>query len=186
MTEPPSSLEDDLGERGPAPQAAVPEPLPRGRWRRLVAVVAIPVASIVLGLLAGSVLIIVSSPAVEGTIDWTLPLTAYGALLQGAFGGPTEITNTLVATAPLILTGLAVGVGFKAGLFNIGGTGQVLIGGFTAAVVGAALADTSPWVACPVAVIAGCLAAPSTGSSPASSRLSPAPTRWSPRSCSTR
>ncbi|HEX2367989.1 MAG TPA: ABC transporter permease [Acidimicrobiia bacterium] len=158
MTEPPSSLEDDLGERGPAPQASVPEPLPQGRWQRLVAVVAVPVASIVLALIAASVLIIVSSPAAEGSIDWTLPLAAYGALLQGAFGGPTEIINTLVATAPLILTGLAVGVGFKAGLFNIGGTGQVLIGGFTAAVVGAALADSSPWVACPVAVIAGCLA----------------------------
>ena len=52
VTEPPSSLEDDLGERGPAPQAGVPEPLPQGRWRRLVAVAAIPVLSIVLALIA--------------------------------------------------------------------------------------------------------------------------------------
>jgi simple sugar transport system permease protein len=58
----------------------------------------------------------------------------------------------------LVLTGLAVGVGFKAGLFNIGATGQLLIGGFTAAVVGAALADQPGLIAVSIAVLAGALA----------------------------
>jgi ABC-type uncharacterized transport system permease subunit len=67
------------------------------------------------------------------------------------------LTNTLVAAAPLVLTGLAVGVGFKAGLFNIGGTGQVLVGGFFAALVGGAVADQPVPVAVTAAVLAGAL-----------------------------
>jgi simple sugar transport system permease protein len=66
--------------------------------------------------------------------------------------------DTIVAGAPLILVGLAVGLGFKAGLFNIGGQGQFLVGAVTAAAVGAALAGSSSLVAIPVSVLAGTLA----------------------------
>jgi ABC-type uncharacterized transport system permease subunit len=91
-------------------------------------------------------------------LDWKLPFIAYGALLQGAFGSLRGISNTLSAAAPLMLTGLAVGVGLKAGLFNIGATGQVLLGGFAAALMGAMVAGVSMWVAIPVAMLAGILA----------------------------
>ena len=50
-----------------------------------------------------------------------------------------------------------MGVGFKAGLFNIGGTGQVLVGGFFAALVGSLVAQQPPLIAVPVAVLAGAL-----------------------------
>ena len=53
---------------------------------------------------------------------------AYIALPQGAFDGWRALNETIVATTPLLLAGLAVAVTFKAGLFNIGGTGQMLIG----------------------------------------------------------
>ncbi len=53
----------------------------------------------------------------------------------------------IVAATPLVLTGLAVGVGLKAGLFNIGATGQVLLGGFAAALVGERLAGAPPLIA---------------------------------------
>jgi len=65
------------------------------------------------------------------------------------------LTNTMAAASPLALTGLAVGVGFKAGLFNIGGTGQVLVGGFFAALAGAAVAQQPVPIAFSVAVLAG-------------------------------
>jgi ABC-type uncharacterized transport system permease subunit len=55
----------------------------------------------------------------------------------------------------MVFTGLAVGVGFKAGLFNIGGTGQVLVGGFCAAMAGAAVADLPVPVAVTIAILAG-------------------------------
>ena len=67
------------------------------------------------------------------------------------------MTNTLAAAAPLVLTGLAVGVGFKGGLFNIGGAGQVLVGGFFAALVGANVADLPAAIAFPLALAAGML-----------------------------
>ena len=53
--------------------------------------------------------------------------------------------------------GLAVGLGFKAGLFNIGVAGQFLVGAFAAAVVGARLAGAPGVIAAPVALIAGAL-----------------------------
>lgn len=138
----------------------------------------IPLASIVLALLLGSVLIIVSSLATADHIDLLLPVVAYESLLQGATGlsfidvdrgaitlafsidperAARGLTSTIAAATPLILTGLAVGVGFKAGLFNIGGTGQVLVGGFVAAMAGAAVADQPVPVAVGVAVVAGAL-----------------------------
>ena len=54
---------------------------------------------------------------------------AYKALFQGSFGSPRAISETLFAATPLILAGLAVAVGFQAGLFNIGVNGQMMIGG---------------------------------------------------------
>jgi general nucleoside transport system permease protein len=129
------------------------------RPRTYVGWVIVPALSILLALLVASVLIIASGLiGPEKEINLLLPLVAYGSLLQGAFGSLKGIANTIVAATPLMLTGLAVGVGLKAGLFNIGATGQVLMGGFAAALVGAAVADAPPVVAIPVALFGGILA----------------------------
>ena len=61
---------------------------------------------------------------------------AYRALFVGAFGSGQAISETLFAATPLILAGLAVSLGFQAGLFNIGVEGQMLIGGMTALYLG--------------------------------------------------
>lgn len=119
----------------------------------------VPALSILLALLVASVLIITSGlVGEEKKMDLLLPLVAYGSLLEGSFGNLKGIANMIVAATPLMLTGLAVGVGLKAGLFNIGATGQVLMGGFTAALVGVLMAETSPLLAIPVAMLAGMLA----------------------------
>ncbi|HLO36579.1 MAG TPA: ABC transporter permease [Candidatus Deferrimicrobium sp.] len=126
--------------------------------RRAWAVTLVPLISIILALLIGSLLILASSLATEGgKLDLGLPFVAYAALFDGAFGSDRAIINTFVAATPLVFTGLAVGVGFKAGLFNIGGTGQVLVGGFSAALAGAAFAQQPVPVAVAVALIAGAL-----------------------------
>jgi ABC-type uncharacterized transport system permease subunit len=146
--------------------------------RRMWSLAAVPVVSILLALLLGSLLIIASSLATQGSINLLLPLVAYESLLQGATGlsfidvangaitfnlsiNPDQaaraLTNTMAAASPLCLTGLAVGVGFKAGLFNIGGTGQVLVGGFFAALAGAAVAQQPVPIAFTTAVLAGAL-----------------------------
>jgi ABC-type uncharacterized transport system permease subunit len=61
---------------------------------------------------------------------------AYKSLFLGAFGSIYAISETLFAATPLILAGLAVALGFRAGLFNIGVNGQMLIGGMAGIWVG--------------------------------------------------
>jgi general nucleoside transport system permease protein len=123
------------------------------------AVVALPLVSIVLALIVGAVVILFSELLVSGRpFDPTLPVTAYLALLDGSFGSPSAILNTLVATAPLVLGGLSVAVGFKAGLFNIGAQGQFLMGALGAVAAGVAVSSAPPIVAIPVALASGMLA----------------------------
>lgn len=114
----------------------------------------LPAIAIGLALVFGAIVMILSSPLVHG-FDLALPLTAYQALAVGAFGSFNGIVNTLTNAAPLILAGLAVGIGFKAGLFNIGAQGQFLVGAVTATTVAISLDQASPLVAVPLSVLAG-------------------------------
>jgi len=99
----------------------------------------------------------VISGAIGGVVN------AYGAMLSGAFGDPGRIitalqtgnsrdiatairpiTETLVATMPLIFTGLAVEISFRAGMFNIGGDGQLMIGALGATITAILLSGQVP------------------------------------------
>ena len=135
----------------------------RGRVGQVFEVAAVPVASVVLALLVAALIILVSSFVTTGSIDWRLPLVAYGALLQGAFGSQSALLNTILQATPLVLGGLAVGVGFKAGLFNIGGQGQFLLAATAAAGVGAALATAPAPIAITASLLAGMLAGAAWG-----------------------
>jgi simple sugar transport system permease protein len=64
------------------------------------------------------------------------PFRAYQGMFQGAFGTDAAITRTLIKMTPLILSGLAVAVAFRGGLFNIGAQGQLVVGSLLAAWVG--------------------------------------------------
>jgi len=123
----------------------------RAWWR----VARLPVLAIALALLIAAVIIVVSSAFTGIGFFALLPLYAYGNLLAGAFGSDVAVNNTLVAAAPLMLGGLAIGLGFKAGLFNIGVAGQFLAGAFASAVVGANLAQAPAPVAVTMSVLAG-------------------------------
>jgi simple sugar transport system permease protein len=65
------------------------------------------------------------------------PIEAYRALFNGAFGDRRSIGETLVLSVPLMLAGLAFAVAFRAGMFNIGAEGQLILGGLAAGIVGA-------------------------------------------------
>jgi general nucleoside transport system permease protein len=82
---------------------------------------------------------------------------AYGALLQGAVGSPSAVSETLVAATVLILTGLAVTIPLRAGLFNIGGEGQVIAGGLAGGFVGFALVGLPLIIHLPLAIGAAAL-----------------------------
>ena len=65
------------------------------------------------------------------------PLQSYAALISGALGKPRAVGNTLAKTITLCLTGLAMSLAARAGMFNVGGEGQLFLGAMAAAVVGA-------------------------------------------------
>ena len=131
--------------------------------RELWQVASIPLLAIVLAFIVAAVVVVISSTFTSTGFDVFLPFGAYASLLAGAFGSGTALSNTLVAAAPLILGGLAVGLGFKAGLFNIGVAGQFLVGAFASAVVGSSLATSPTTVGMPLAVVAGALAGAAFG-----------------------
>jgi ABC-type uncharacterized transport system permease subunit len=126
---------------------------------QLSSLAALPLISIVLALLVGAFVILASQLILPGGhFDLFLPLTAYAALVEGAFGGFNAVIDTLVSTTPLVLGGLAVGLAFKAGLFNIGAQGQFLLGALGAVATGIAVASAPSWMAIPLALAAGMLA----------------------------
>ena len=63
------------------------------------------------------------------------PLTTYGILISKSLFTGKGILNTLHYAAPMILTGLAIAVTFKANIYNMGVEGQMLLGGFFAGIV---------------------------------------------------
>jgi general nucleoside transport system permease protein len=70
-------------------------------------------------------------------------------------GSPDAIVQTFVQATPLLLAGLGVGLGFKAGLFNIGAQGQFLLGALGAIWVGSLMASAPAVAAIPAALLAG-------------------------------
>src|SRR5579883_3215936 len=79
------------------------------------------------------------------------PLTVYQALWTGALTGQSAFANTLVQTTPYILLGLALAIGFKASLFNIGAEGQYIVGAIGAVWAGHVASSLpailiGPWV----------------------------------------
>jgi general nucleoside transport system permease protein len=128
------------------------------RLRNLWLTLAVPLGSIVLALIVGAVIILASEFVIPGhTFDPWLPLKAYDALLLGAIGSWNAIVHSLVVTTPLVLGGLSVAFGFKAGLFNIGAQGQFLMGVLGSVMIGVTLRDQAVYIAVPAAVIGGAL-----------------------------
>lgn len=84
-------------------------------------------------------------------------LAAYGALFAGAFGSRFNAVETLVKAAPMVFTGLAVALAFRAKFWNIGAEGQLLAGAMAAAFVGA-LEPLPAWSLVPLMLLAGAAA----------------------------
>ena len=121
---------------------------------RVWAILAVPVVAILLALVVGAIVIFIFSVLVSGqSFDPTLPLRAYGALINGSLGSFDGVVETCVQAAPLLLAGLGVAVGFRAGLFNIGAQGQFLLGALGAVWVGSSIPAASPFLSIPLALL---------------------------------
>ncbi len=116
------------------------------------------VLAIVSGLLVGLVIMLVVNPSDA--------LPGFVTILFGAFNaGMTSLGNTLYFGVPIVLTGLSVAFAFRTGLFNIGATGQLTMGAFTAVYIGVNWGFLGPlhWV---IALLGGMLAGAVWGSIP--------------------
>lgn len=132
--------------------------------------VLVTLLAILTALVVGAVLIVFSDERVLSTwsyffatpgdalsASWNAITAAYGALLSGAAGSGSALSETIVSATPLILTGLGVALGFRAGLFNIGAEGQVIAGGLAAGYAGFAIHGLPVFVHLPLALLAGLL-----------------------------
>lgn len=136
---------------------------PRQWIRSAQAAATVPVLAVLLGLVAGAAVMIISKSLSTGVTDIGLPVRAYASLLAGSLSSLDAVVRTISEATPLILAGLSVGIGFKAGLFNIGANGQYLMGALGAAAAGSAVSGWSPWLAIPTALAAGMLAGAAYG-----------------------
>ncbi len=110
------------------------------RWWRsteLRATLLAPLLAMLVAMLAGHLLILAVGQS---------PAVVFRALLAGTWGNPYGIGQVLFKATPLILTGLAVAIPFRAGLFNIGAEGQLVLGALAAGLVGTWLPAATPWV----------------------------------------
>jgi simple sugar transport system permease protein len=117
---------------------------PRGRHRFLIWF-ALP-SSAVAALLVGAVML-----AALGTN----PVTGYRALVTGAFGGSYALGATAVKAVPLLLVGVGICIAFRANVFNIGGEGQIAMGGLAGTATALALPGLPSPVLIPLVLIAG-------------------------------
>ncbi len=149
--------------------------------------ITIIILSIISGFIMGGLLVIITSPEVfkafgssfgEGiAASWKIVWTTYSSLFIGAFGDPAKISaaiesgekakilsaagpffESLVVTTPYLFTGVAVALGFRAGVFNIGAEGQLQVGSIAAAWAGWTFTGLSPWIHVPLALLCGAIA----------------------------
>jgi len=111
----------------------------------------VPLLALLSALVVGALIVLLAGVSIGET------LSAYRAMLVGSVGSPGAISETLTAATPLILAGLSVALAFRAGLFNIGAEGQMLIGGMFGVLIGFSLTGLPVFIHLPLAMLAGCL-----------------------------
>ena len=102
-----------------------------------------------------AVLVAMTLAAILIKLQGSNPITAYKSLFKTAFGSAAGIGATLGKSTPLVLSGLAVAVGLRAGLFNIGAQGQLLSGALAAAWAGVTFEGLPGYIHIPIALIVG-------------------------------
>jgi len=105
-----------------------------------------PIVALLVAIVVGDFLILTFGQS---------PAAVYRLLLEGTWGNAYGIGQVLYKATTLIFTGLAVALGIRAGLFNIGGEGQLAAGGFVAALIGLATPAVFAAILCTIGAAAG-------------------------------
>lgn len=155
-------------------------------WRRTWQALSIPLLAIFSGLLLGAILIALTSqnvytawtqsPIEALRVSWMEVRLAYSSLFSGSIGDPGRIVSalqsgdeleirrafnpfleSLTASTPFIFASLAVALGFRTGLFNIGAEGQLFVGAIFSVFVGYSITGLPAIIHIPLALLAGAL-----------------------------
>ena len=117
-----------------------------------------PLVALLLAAVVGDVLILLFGQS---------PGAVYRLLLDGTWGNAYGFGQVLYKATTLVFTGLAVGLGLRAGLFNIGAESQLAAGGFCAAIVGLFIPAGIPALLClPIYILAAALGGGAVGAVP--------------------
>ena len=124
-----------------------------GKWFRSESVsklidALLPVLAALAALSIGAVMLIILGAN---------PFKAFGALIDGAFGSPNSLADTIVKATPLLLVGLGICISFRGNVINLGGEGQMIIGALMATALGLAFPDWPGILMIPVAMFTGFL-----------------------------
>jgi simple sugar transport system permease protein len=114
--------------------------------------VVVPVFAVIVALVLGALTMLVTG------VDLATIGKSFVALFVGSVGSLNAISETLTAAVPLVLAGLGLALGFRAGLFNIGAEGQLLLGGMAAVIFGFSFPGLPFVVLMPLCLLAGALA----------------------------
>lgn len=105
---------------------------------------------------AGAIGLAIVLAAIAMLVAGVSPIEGFSALVFGALGGKSQISETLVQTTALLFPALGICLAFRAGLFNIGAEGQLIIGGLVAGGLGEHL-HAPTFISIAVLLIAGCI-----------------------------
>jgi len=120
--------------------------------QKSLSVLSTPILAVLASLILVGFVIFITSGSL------TTVFQAYQGMIEGAFLIQRGFSETLVATVPYIFLSLALAIGFKSGLFNIGADGQFFIGAITAAYVGQAFHNLPAIIHLPLCLLAAMLA----------------------------
>jgi ABC-type uncharacterized transport system permease subunit len=142
----------------------------QGALHQMLEVLVVPTLAVFTAFVIGAFVIVFTDPAVLRAYgnffgapgealqaSWVSVSTAYSALFQGSLGSAYAISESLVASVPYIFAGLAVALGFRGGLFNIGAEGQIFTGALASVWVGYSFTGLPWFIHLPLALLAGAL-----------------------------
>ena len=131
------------------PQVRLQRRKVRVDWNAIAFSISLPALALLAALLIGAVLLLLLNAH---------PLEAYAALLEGAFGSVSGLTQSLVKATPLLLVGLGICIAFRASVINIGAEGQIIMGAVMATWFSLQFRDWAGWLLIPLTMIMGFLA----------------------------
>lgn len=114
--------------------------------------VIVPIFAVIAALVLGALVMLATG------VDIVTIGKSFVALGKGSVGSLNAISETLTSAIPLVLAGLGLGLGFRAGLFNIGAEGQIVMGGLASAVFAFSFPGLPAILLIPLSLLAGALA----------------------------